>query len=144
MARYFLICAFHTITEYTLPIFTKHIDLITTALTISCIMGLSVGLGAVSDTFLLHLGHIHFMYVVIARLQHWLACTLYSLFLLFRGKKWNVLKERVDQEEYSLDQLLLGTVMFTCLIFLYPTVLFYYLLFMFVLGFLLSFIHCSF
>lgn len=40
-------------------------------------------------------------------------CGLSSLWRLFRGKKWNVLRQRVDSCSYDLDQVLgrmLGTV----------------------------------
>ena len=54
---------------------------------------------------------------------------LVSLWNLFRGKKWNILHNRLDSADYTLDQLLLGTVLFTVLTFLLPTVWVYYLLF---------------
>lgn len=46
-----------------------------------------------------------------------------------RGKKCNVLRGRIDACDYSLDQLLLGTLLFTLLVFLFPTTFVYYLLF---------------
>jgi hypothetical protein len=45
------------------------------------------------------------------------------------GKKNNKLRGRVDDAQYSLDQLLLGTLMFSSLVFLFPTVAVYYFLF---------------
>lgn len=33
-------------------------------------------------------------------------CGLSSLWRLFRGKKWNVLRQRVDSCSYDLDQVL--------------------------------------
>jgi phosphatidylinositol glycan class Q protein len=55
---------------------------------------------------------------------------LVSLFHIFRGKKQNVLRYRIDDCEYDLDHVLLGTIFFTCFFFLLPTVLIYYILFM--------------
>ena len=52
-----------------------------------------------------------------------------SLFHLFRGKKHNVLRNRIDSCDYDLDQLLLGTILFTLLFFLLPTVGVFYLTF---------------
>jgi phosphatidylinositol glycan class Q protein len=49
-----------------------------------------------------------------------------SLFHLFRGKKGNVLRNRIDNCDYDLDQLLLGTILFTVLFFLLPTVAVFY------------------
>ncbi|KAI9332725.1 N-acetylglucosaminyl transferase component-domain-containing protein [Zopfochytrium polystomum] len=54
---------------------------------------------------------------------------LFSLFQLFRGRKLNVLRDRVDSAEFDLDQLLLGTILFTVIVFLLPTVAVYYILF---------------
>ncbi|KAJ7280423.1 N-acetylglucosaminyl transferase component-domain-containing protein [Mycena rebaudengoi] len=48
---------------------------------------------------------------------------------LFRGRRYNVLRRRTDSWEYDTDQLLFGTILFTLLAFLFPTVLAYYALF---------------
>ena len=64
-----------------------------------------------------------------ARIYHWQLQTITSLFHLFRGKKHNVLRNRIDSCDYDLDQLLLGTILFTLLAFLLPTVVVFYLTF---------------
>ncbi|XP_012587171.1 PREDICTED: phosphatidylinositol N-acetylglucosaminyltransferase subunit Q [Condylura cristata] len=63
------------------------------------------------------------------RLYHLKVCGLSSLWRLFRGKKWNVLRQRVDSCSYDLDQLFIGTLLFTILLFLLPTTALYYLVF---------------
>lgn len=45
------------------------------------------------------------------------------------GKRYNVLRNRIDSWDYDLDQLLLGAILFTLITFLFPTVLVYYVLF---------------
>ena len=45
------------------------------------------------------------------------------------GRKWNVLRHRVDSCEYDTSQLLAGTVLFTILLFLIPTTLVFAFLF---------------
>jgi hypothetical protein len=45
------------------------------------------------------------------------------------GKRYNVLQRRLDSWDYSLDQLLLGTMLFTLVTFLSPTIIVYYGLF---------------
>jgi len=55
--------------------------------------------------------------------------TLSSLWRLFRGKKWNVLRKRVDSAVYNIDQLFLGTLLFTILLFLWPTTALFYAVF---------------
>jgi len=54
---------------------------------------------------------------------------LSSLWRLFRGKKWNVLRKRVDSAVYNVDQLFLGTLLFTILLFLLPTTALFYAVF---------------
>lgn len=84
-----------------------------------------------SDLVSLMTLHIHSFYIASARIYHWQLLTIYSLFHLFRGKKRNVLRNRIDSCDYELDQLLLGTVLFTLLSFLLPTVLVFYSTFAF-------------
>jgi hypothetical protein len=52
-----------------------------------------------------------------------------SLFRLFRGKKWNPLRHRVDSCDASVDQWLLGTLAFSVLLFLMPTIVSFHLFF---------------
>jgi len=54
---------------------------------------------------------------------------LTSLWRLFRGKKWNPLRQRVDSMPHTVEQLFVGTVGFTVLLFLYPTTLVFYVIF---------------
>ena len=46
------------------------------------------------------------------------------------GKKWNVLRKRVDSCDYDTSQLLMGTILFTILLFLLPTTGMYFLIFL--------------
>lgn len=71
--------------------------------------------------------HIYSFYLASARIYHWQLTILQSLFHLFRGKKHNVLRNRIDSCDYDLDQLLVGTILFTLLFFLLPTVMVFYL-----------------
>lgn len=45
------------------------------------------------------------------------------------GKRYNVLRNRIDPWDYDVDQLLFGTILFTLVAFLFPTILAYYTLF---------------
>jgi phosphatidylinositol glycan class Q protein len=80
-----------------------------------------------SDILSLLTVHIYSFYLASARIYHWQLTILISLFHLFRGKKHNVLRNRIDSCNYDLDQLLVGTILFTVLFFLLPTVVVYYL-----------------
>ena len=73
--------------------------------------------------------HIYSFYIASARIFNWQLSIIISLFHLFRGKKGNVLRNRIDSCDYDLDQLLLGTILFTVLFFLLPTVVIFYLAF---------------
>lgn len=82
-----------------------------------------------SDLLSLLTIHIYCFYTASARIFHWQLTIIVSLFHLFRGKKHNVLRNRIDSCDYDLDQLLLGTILFTLLFFLLPTVIVFYLTF---------------
>ncbi|KAG0305690.1 phosphatidylinositol N-acetylglucosaminyltransferase subunit gpi1, partial [Dissophora globulifera] len=91
--------------------------------------GATMSLSLISDLLAFTTIHIYWFYMVAARIFHWQLTILYSLFNLFRGKKRNTLRHRIDSCDYDLDQLLLGTILFTLLTFLFPTIVVYYLTF---------------
>lgn len=96
---------------------------------LSACLGLSFALSLLSDMVALLTFHIYCFYVYGARLYCLKVYGLSSLWRLFRGKKWNVLRQRVDSCSYDLDQLFIGTLLFTILLFLLPTTALYYLVF---------------
>ncbi|XP_060748169.1 phosphatidylinositol N-acetylglucosaminyltransferase subunit Q [Tachysurus vachellii] len=96
---------------------------------LSACLGLTFALSVLSDIVALLTFHIYCFYVYGARLYCLKIYGLTSLWRLFRGKKWNVLRQRVDSCSYDLDQLFLGTLFFTVLLFLLPTTALYYLVF---------------
>jgi hypothetical protein len=61
-----------------------------------------------------------------------------AVFLDLTGKRYNVLRNRTDTWDYDVDQLLFGTILFTLVAFLFPTVLAYYALFAVVCSILLK------
>jgi phosphatidylinositol glycan class Q protein len=99
------------------------------AIGISSFAGASMPIAVFSDLLSILTLHIYSFYIASARIYNWQLSIIYSLFHLFRGKKINVLRKRTDSCDYELDQLLIGTILFTLLIFLLPTVLVYYCLF---------------
>uniref|UniRef100_A0AAR2J4W9 Phosphatidylinositol glycan anchor biosynthesis, class Q n=2 Tax=Pygocentrus nattereri TaxID=42514 RepID=A0AAR2J4W9_PYGNA len=96
---------------------------------LSACLGLTFALSVLSDIVALLTFHIYCFYVYGARLYCLKIYGLSSLWRLFRGKKWNVLRQRVDSCSYDLDQLFIGTLLFTILLFLLPTTALYYLVF---------------
>ncbi|KAI1489239.1 N-acetylglucosaminyl transferase component-domain-containing protein [Biscogniauxia mediterranea] len=93
----------------------------------SSFAGASMPIALFSDLLSMLTIHIYSFYLASARIFHWQLTILLSLFQLFRGKKYNVLRNRVDSCDYDLDQLLVGTILFTLLFFLLPTVVVFYL-----------------
>ncbi|EME78005.1 uncharacterized protein MYCFIDRAFT_145266 [Pseudocercospora fijiensis CIRAD86] len=93
---------------------------------ISSFAGASLPISMFSDLLSLLTVHIYSFYIASARIYNWQLMIIISLFHLFRGKKRNVLRNRIDSCDYDLDQLLLGTILFTLLFFLLPTVAVFY------------------
>jgi phosphatidylinositol glycan class Q protein len=93
----------------------------------SSFAGASMPIALLSDLLSILTLHIYSFYLASARIYHWQLNILISLFHLFRGKKHNVLRNRIDSCDYDLDQLLVGTILFTLLFFLLPTVVVFYL-----------------
>ncbi|CAD6503012.1 BgTH12-02685 [Blumeria graminis f. sp. triticale] len=96
---------------------------------ISSFAGASMPIALLSDLISILTLHIYSFYMASARIFNWQYTILLSLFQLFRGKKHNVLRKRIDSCDYDLDQLLLGTILFTLLFFLLPTVVVFYFTF---------------
>lgn len=68
---------------------------------------------------------------------HWLISCLYSLQIqaitalwrLFRGRKWNPLRCRYDSYDYSVEQHIVGSLLFTPILLLLPTTSVFYIFF---------------
>ncbi|KAF2770915.1 putative N-acetylglucosaminyltransferase subunit [Teratosphaeria nubilosa] len=93
---------------------------------VSSFAGASMPISLFSDLVSLLTIHIYSFYIASARIYNWQLTIIHSLFHLFRGKKRNILRNRIDSCDYDLDQLLLGTILFTVLFFLLPTVAVFY------------------
>lgn len=91
--------------------------------------GVSLAISLILDMLAISTFHIFICYIVSRAVYHKFLRMFRSLWNLFRGKRYNVLRDRTDSWEYDLDQLLFGTILFTLLAFLFPTVLVYYALF---------------
>ena len=105
----------HFLTHYCLEVLSK--------------LGLCMQVCVVQDAFNLITFHVHCFYAYARRLFVSQSKGLMSLWRLFRGKKYNPLRDRVDTSSSNGDQLFLGTLAFTILLFLYPTTLMYFTVF---------------
>jgi hypothetical protein len=114
---------------FTLTSLIRQLPTIIYVLGCSGAFGFSFILSTLADIIKLFTLHITLFYMIAAKLYSWQLSIILSLFYLFQGKKWNVLRNRLDSNDYYLDQLLLGTILFTLVIFLFPTTAVYYMLF---------------
>ncbi|KAG8888997.1 phosphatidylinositol N-acetylglucosaminyltransferase subunit gpi1 [Tulasnella sp. 332] len=95
-----------------------------------CLLFLGLADGwAASDTLSVLTVHLYVSYMIATTIFSQQLSVLASLWRLFRGKRQNVLRNRTDSWDYDVDQLILGTILFTLLTFLLPTVTVYYVLF---------------
>ncbi|KZT19039.1 Gpi1-domain-containing protein [Neolentinus lepideus HHB14362 ss-1] len=91
--------------------------------------GMTMVVSSMLDLLNIFTAHLRVCYYIGATVYRQQLQTLGSLWNLFRGKRFNVLRNRIDSWDYDIDQLLLGTILFTLVAFLFPTVLTYYSLF---------------
>lgn len=96
----------------------------------SAIVGISSLFAAMQDILGVITLHLQFMHFVSSKIYKFQVFSLFNLVLLFRGMKWNDLRKRYDYANYDTDQLLIGTILFTVLAYLFPTVLVYFLSFL--------------
>ncbi|KAJ8897918.1 hypothetical protein PR048_003275 [Dryococelus australis] len=92
-------------------------------------LGITFQVSILADLLALVSFHVYCIYVYAARLYYLQLYGLVALFRLFLGKKRNPLRDRIDSCHYSTDQLFMGTLAFTILLFLLPTTLMYYVVF---------------
>lgn len=89
--------------------------------------GVSMALAFVLDVTTIAGVHLHLAYALLRRVYLFFWGAALSLLDMFRGKKRNPLHHgRVDDAQYDVDQLFLGTILFTLVVFLFPTVLLFY------------------
>lgn len=91
--------------------------------------GVTLQAAILSDILALVSFHAYCIYAFAARLYSIQLSGLTSLWRLFLGRKWNPLRDKVDSCQYSAEQLFVGTLLFTILLFLLPTALIYYVVF---------------
>ncbi|KAL0100944.1 hypothetical protein PUN28_019376 [Cardiocondyla obscurior] len=92
-------------------------------------LGITFQISIIVDLLALVSFHTYCIYVYAARLFNIQLKGITALFRLFLGKKKNPLRERVDSCQYQTDQLFIGTLSFTILLFLMPTTWVYYTVF---------------
>ncbi|XP_072394539.1 phosphatidylinositol N-acetylglucosaminyltransferase subunit Q [Diabrotica undecimpunctata] len=92
-------------------------------------LGFSYQIAMVSDIIAIATFHSYCIYVNAARIFNLQLKCLSSLWRVVIGRKFNPLRNRVDSCQYSHNQLFIGTLSFTILLFLLPTTAMYYVVF---------------
>jgi hypothetical protein len=97
-------------------------------ITIACsgVLGVTTLLATLLDLLRFVVPHVWLIYSAFAKMHAALLYVLQSLWYLFRGKKRNVLRSRVDTFEMTLDQQLVGTILFAIVSFLSITPFVFY------------------
>lgn len=104
---------------------------------IVCHLGFTFFIGCIIDYFQIITFHLYCFYYTSSKIYQKQVQVIKSLFQLFCGKKYNVLRNRIDNlnnytyegQFFDIDQLLLGTLLFMILVLLLPTVFAFYLMF---------------
>ncbi len=96
---------------------------------VAAVVGLSGLLDIFADVLAIVNGHLYAASYVLSYAWSGMLRSLLCLWRLFRGLKWNPLRQRVDTCQYDLDELLFGTLLFVLLCFLAPTVFAFHVLF---------------
>uniref|UniRef100_A0A1I7VVR7 Rhodanese domain-containing protein n=1 Tax=Loa loa TaxID=7209 RepID=A0A1I7VVR7_LOALO len=104
-------------------------------ISLSCFFGVSVFFAALSDLLRLLTVHIYCFHIYAFKLATISMMSIKSLWRLFRGRKYNPLRERVDSVKLDARQLFIATLFFIILLFLLPTILVYFFIF--------SSLHCG-
>lgn len=92
-------------------------------------LGITFQASIIADLLGLVSFHVYCIYAYAARLYNVQITALIALWRLFLGRKKNPLRKKVDSCKYSPEQLFVGTIGFTILLFLLPTTLVYYVVF---------------
>ncbi|XP_068663603.1 uncharacterized protein [Aristolochia californica] len=74
----------------------------------------------------LHLSALHWFISLLYSLQ---IQALTSLWRLFRGRKWNPLRQRLDSYDYTVEQHVMGSLLFTPVLLMLPTTSVFYIFF---------------
>lgn len=91
------------------------------------LLGTTFTLSIASDFLTISTFHLWVIYRLFTLIFDCQLKFLSVLFNIFRGRKFNVMKKRNEPATYQLDQLILGTILFTLATFLFPTVLAFYM-----------------
>lgn len=88
--------------------------------------GASFALAFVADCTNVVTQHLRMMFHIMSLVYRMFVSLLSCLLAQFRGTRVNFLKQRTDHYDFGMDQMILGTLLLTATLFLFPTVALYY------------------
>lgn len=91
-------------------------------------LGQTIQVALLHDTLYFCSSHIFLLYTIVAYIYNYILCMLITLINLFNGKKFNVMRNRVDSNNFSLQEFYLGVLIVALIIFLLPTLAMFYFL----------------
>ncbi|KAL6650951.1 hypothetical protein ACP70R_009876 [Stipagrostis hirtigluma subsp. patula] len=93
------------------------------------ILGLTVPISFLIDIIQLATLHVTVLHWLISMIYSRQIQTVASLWRLFRGRKWNPLRQRLDSYDYTVEQHVVGSLLFTPVLLLIPTTSVFYIFF---------------
>lgn len=112
-----------------LAIISSFVPIVIKAITLTALCGVTSFLSYCVSFCVLLMLHVYCFYAYATNLYSIQLKALVSLGRLLAGVKWNPVRQRVDTLQARGDQLILGTLIFSTLLFLFPTTLVYYFVF---------------
>jgi hypothetical protein len=112
-------------------------DIIMRVIACSGSLGMSIQLAIIIDLTTILTAHIVMIHKLSSILHKFQCELIFSLYQLFRGRKVNILRKRLDTCEYDRIQLLFGVTLFSMVFFLFPSFAAYFYLFSIAQGFVL-------
>ncbi|KAK9097858.1 hypothetical protein Syun_024903 [Stephania yunnanensis] len=92
-------------------------------------LGLTTSAALVRDTITIATLHVSTLHRWISLLYSLQIQALAALWRLFKGRKWNPLRQRFDSYDYNVEQHVVGSLLFTPLLLLLPTTSVFYIYF---------------
>uniref|UniRef100_A0A0E0DPA2 Uncharacterized protein n=2 Tax=Oryza meridionalis TaxID=40149 RepID=A0A0E0DPA2_9ORYZ len=93
------------------------------------LLGLTVPVSFFIDVIQLATLHVTLLQWLISLIYSRQIQTVASLWRLFRGRKWNPLRQRLDSYDYTVEQHVVGSLLFTPVLVLLPTTSIFYIFF---------------
>ncbi|CAA2998474.1 Phosphatidylinositol N-acetylglucosaminyltransferase subunit Q [Olea europaea subsp. europaea] len=91
--------------------------------------GLTVAAALIIDVISLVTTHVLALHSFLSLIYSQQIQAIAALWRLFRGRKWNSLRQRLDSYDYSVEQHVVGSLLFTLLLLLLPTTSAFYIFF---------------